>query len=43
MSIEDVKKLIKDLKTNKPVGREIPTQILQESEFTFETFEKLYK
>ena len=37
VSIEDVKKVIKDLKSNKPVGGEIPTQILKESEFTFET------
>ena len=37
VSTEDVKKVIKDLKTNKSVGREIPTQILKESEFTFET------
>ena len=37
VSTEDVKKVIKDLKTNKSVGGEIPTQILKESEFTFET------
>ena len=37
MSTEDVKKVTKDLKTNKSVGGEIPTQILKESEFTFET------
>ena len=39
VSTEDVKKVIKDLKTNKSVGGEIPTQILKESEFTFETLE----
>ena len=32
----EFKKVIKDLKTNKPVGGEIPIQILKESEFTFE-------
>ena len=37
VSTEDVKKVIKDLKTNNSVGGEIPTQILKESEFTFET------
>ena len=37
VSIEDVKKVIKDLKSNKSVGGEIPTPILKESEFTFET------
>ena len=37
VSTEDVKKVIKDLKTNKSVRGEIPTQILKESEFTFET------
>ena len=36
VSTEDDKKVIKDLKTNKSVRREIPTQILKESEFTFE-------
>ena len=29
VSTEDVKKVIKNLKTNKSVGREIPTQILR--------------
>ena len=37
VSTEDVKKVIKDLKTNKSVGTEIPTQILKESEFTSDT------
>ena len=37
VSIEDVKKVIKNLKTNKSVGGGIPTQILKESEFTFKT------
>ena len=37
ISTEDVKKVIKDLKTNKSVGGEIPAQILKESEFIFET------
>ena len=37
VSTEDVKKVIKDLKSNKPVWGEIPTQVLKESEFTFET------
>ena len=37
VSTEDVKKVIKDLKTNKSVGGEIATQILKESEFTFKT------
>ena len=34
---EDVKKVIKDFKTNKSVGEEIPTKILKKSEFTFDT------
>ena len=33
---DEVKKVIKDLKTNKSVGGEIPIQILKEREFTFE-------
>ena len=37
MSTEDLKKVIKDLKTNKSVGGEILTQTLKESEFTFKT------
>ena len=36
VSTEDVKKIIN---TNKSAGGEIPTQILNESEFTFETLE----
>ena len=39
VSTEDVKKIIKDLKTNQSAGGEIPTQILKESEFTLETLE----
>ena len=35
--MDDVKTVIQDLKNNKSVGGEIPTQILKESEFTFET------
>ena len=34
--MDGVKKVIKDLKTDKSAGGEIPTQILKESEFTFE-------
>ena len=36
VSKDEVKKIIKDLKNNKSVGREIPTKILKECEFTFE-------
>ena len=36
VTTDEVKKVIKDLKTNKAVGGEIPIQILKESEFTFE-------
>ena len=36
VTTDQVKKVIKDLKTNKSVGGEIPIQILNESEFTFE-------
>ena len=36
VTTDEVKKVIKDLKTNKSVGGEIPIQILKESEFTFE-------
>ena len=36
VTTDEVKKVIKDLKTNKSVGEEIPMQILKESEFTFE-------
>ena len=35
--VDDVKTVIQDSKNNKSVGGEIPTQILKESEFTFET------
>ena len=37
VSTDNLKNVIKDLKTNKSVGGEIPTQILKESEFTFKT------
>ena len=36
VTTNEAKKIIKDLKTNKSVGGEIPIQILKESEFTFE-------
>ena len=36
VTTDEVKKVIKDLKTNKSVGGEIPIQILKESEFTFQ-------
>ena len=36
VTTDEVKKVIKDLKTNKSVGEEIPIQILKEREFTFE-------
>ena len=36
VTTDEVKKVIKDLKTNKSEGGEIPIQILKESEFTFE-------
>ena len=32
---EEVKKIIRDLKTNKAVGGEIPTKMLKECEFYF--------
>ena len=35
ISVEEVTEIIKDLKTNKAVGGEIPTKILKECEFTF--------
>ena len=35
VSVDDVKTVIRDLKNNKSAGREIPIQILKESEFTF--------
>ena len=36
VSVEEVKKTIRDLKTNKVVVGEIPTKILKECEFTFD-------
>ena len=36
VTTDEVKKVIKDLKTNKSAGGEIPIQILKESEYTFE-------
>ena len=36
VTTDEIKKVIKDLKTSKSVGGEIPIQILKESEFTFE-------
>ena len=36
MSVEKVKKIIQDLKTNKAVGGEIPTKIIKTCEFTFD-------
>ena len=36
VTTDEVKKVIKDLKTNKSVDKEIPIQILKESEFTLE-------
>ena len=36
VTTDEVKKVIKDLTTNKSVGGEIPIQILKGSEFTFE-------
>ena len=35
VSVEEVKKIIQDRKTNKAVSGEIPTKILKECEFTF--------
>ena len=35
VSVDDVKTVIRDLKNNKSAGREIPIQILKESEFAF--------
>ena len=40
VSVEEVKKIIRDLKTNKVVGGEIPTKILKECEFTFDVLAK---
>ena len=36
VSVEEVKKIIRDLNTNKAVRGEIPTKILKECEFTFD-------
>ena len=36
VSFEEVKKIIQDLKTNKAVGGEIPTNKLKECKFTFD-------
>ena len=36
VSVEEVRKIIQDLKTNKAVGGEIPTKILKECEFNFD-------
>ena len=33
--VEEFKKIVRDLKTNKAVSGEIPTKILKECEFTF--------
>ena len=35
VSVNDVKQVIKDLKSNKSVGGDIPTNILKECNFTF--------
>ena len=40
VSVEEVKKIIRDLKTNKAVGGEIPTKIFKECEFTFDVLTK---
>ena len=40
VSVEEVKKIIRDLKTNKAAGGEIPTKILKECEFTFDVLTK---
>ena len=40
VSVEEVKKIIRDLKTNKAVVGEIPTKILKECEFTFDVLTK---
>ena len=37
VSVEEVKKIIQDVKTNKPVNGEIPTKILKGYELTFDT------
>ena len=36
VSVEKVKKIIRNLKTNKAVGGEIPTKILKECEYNFD-------
>ena len=40
VSVDEVKKIIRDLQTNKAVGGEIPTKILKECEFTFDVLTK---
>ena len=40
VSVKEVKKIIRDLKTNKAVGGEIPTKVLKECEFTFDVLPK---
>ena len=40
VSVEEVKKIIRNLKTNKAVGGEISTKILKECEFTFDVLTK---
>ena len=40
VTVEEVKKVINELKTNKPVGGDIPTSIFKDSEFSFTTFTK---
>ena len=40
VSAEEVKKIIRDLKTNKAVGGEIPTNIFKECEFTVDVLTK---
>ena len=40
VSVEEVKKIIRDLETNKAVGGEIATKILKECEFTFDILTK---
>ena len=41
VTTDELKKVIKGLKTSISVGGEIPIQILKESEFTFECLKKL--
>ena len=40
VSVKEVKKIIRDLQTNKAIGGEIPTKILKECEFTFDVLTK---